>query len=61
MDLGVLSSFASILMGEDRAACVNLIAFLMSHDCYCSVTFPHRSRSVVVVIVYPDHTYFLYC
>ena len=46
-------------MGEDRAACVNLIAFLMSHDCYCLVTFPHGSRSVVVVLVYSDHPYLL--
>ena len=38
--LSVLSSFAIILMREERADWFTLIVFLMSCDCLCSVALP---------------------
>ena len=35
------SSFVTILMGKERAACVTLIVFLVSCDCKCSVSLLH--------------------
>ena len=37
----VLSSFAIILNGEERAGCYVLIVFLVSFDRYCSVALPY--------------------
>ena len=31
----------SHLDGEERAASFTLIVFLITHDCYCSIAYPH--------------------
>ena len=34
----------------------------MSHDCNCSVAFPHKGVgwSICVIVVFPDHTHLLF-
>ena len=39
--LYVLSSVATILMGEERAGCFTMFIFLLSCDFYCSVAITH--------------------
>ena len=39
--LCILSSFAIMHDGEERAVCFVLFVFLMSCFCYCSVALPH--------------------
>ena len=45
----VLSSFAIILMGEERAGCYTLFVFLMSCVCHCAVDLPHGAVGWSVV------------
>ena len=40
--------------GRDKAGCFNLIVFLASCGCWCSVALSHGA-----VVVYSDHTTFL--
>ena len=50
------------LDGEERAGCSNLIVFLISRDCKCSVALPHGAMgwSTCVIVVFPDHTHLLF-
>ena len=39
--------FCDCLDGEEKAGCFNLIVFLMSCDCFCSVALPHYAVGVL--------------
>ena len=43
------SSFAIIMMGEERAGCFVLTVFLVSCDSRCSVALPHGAMGQYVV------------
>ena len=56
--LCVLSSFAIILMGEERAGCFVLCVFLVSIG--CCVALPRDATGCLqfVIVVFPDHTHY---
>ena len=55
----VHSSFAIILMGEERVGCFAWFVFLVSRD--CCVAFPPMPWVCLrcVIVVFPDHTHLL--
>ena len=59
----VLSSFAIILMGLERADCFTLFVFLVYCDCKCSVAFLEVPWVALrcVIMVFPDLTHILFC
>ena len=38
-----LAYFPQIFDGDEMGGCFTFISFLMSYDCYCSLTLPHRA------------------
>ena len=54
------SSFAIILMGEERAGCFDFIFCLPSAlncDCCVALSYGATGLSAVVIVVFPDHTH----
>ena len=48
--------------GETRTGCFALIVFLVSCDCFCSVTLPHGALGCLhcVIVVFPGHAPLLF-
>ena len=52
--------FCNHLKGEEKAGCFAIIVLHMYCYYKCSMALPH-SRLQCVIVVFTDHTYFLFC
>ena len=50
--LSVLSSFCNHLLRKKGLVALNLIVFLLSCNCYCSLSYPHGAMNWSAVCTY---------